>query len=697
MSGASRQEASTLLRRAVADPKAEFRDGQWESIDALVADRARLLVVERTGWGKSLVYFMATRLLRNRGVGPTLLISPLLALMRNQIAAASRLGLRAETINSSNPEQWTDIHRRLRADDVDLLIVSPERLSDDDFRENALMPIAGRVGLFVVDEAHCISDWGHDFRPDYRRITRVLQALPRNLPALATTATANDRVVADIREQLGPDLQLVRGPLARESLRLQNIRLPGQAERMAWLAEHLGEIPGSGIIYALTVADAQRLAAWLQSRGIGAAAYYGSLENDKRVAREDQLLNNRIKAIVATSALGMGFDKPDLGFVIHFQRPGSVIHYYQQVGRAGRGVSDAYGILLGGDEDERIAEYFIASAFPPEAQTREVLDALNDADAGLSLSELEGRINLPGKQIEKVLKILAARTPAPIVRRNRKWYATPVVYHPDSEKIGKLARLRRREQARMREYMAGRTCLMEYLRSELDDEHASVCGRCANCAGLLLSESYSEELAEQAQVFLRRSERWIRPHDWWPGDALRAYRWRGPISETLKMQTGRALSVWMDEGWGGLVQKGKQVDGRFDDRLVEASASMIRERWRPHPAPAWVTCVPSANQPTLVPDFAARLAAALGLPFIDCVAKKRDSLPQKGRNNNYQQARNLAGVFGVDERLVRREPVLLVDDVVDSRWTMTVVAALLRTVGATVVHPFALAQTSTLD
>lgn len=333
-----KQQALRLLKIALNNPTAEFRDGQWEAIETLIENRSRLLVVQRTGWGKSLVYFLATRLLRDRGNGLTLLISPLLALMRNQIAAAERIGVKAVTINSSNTEEWKAVQTELLAEQVDILLISPERLANEEFRETILLPISQKIGLFVVDEAHCISDWGHDFRPDYRRIVRILQALPSNIPALATTATANNRVINDIIAQLGSNLHITRGTLTRKSLQLQNIYLPRKAARMAWLANHLPNLPGSGIIYALTVRDADRVADWLKTQGIDTKAYHAELTNEERITLEDKLLNNKIKALVATTALGMGFDKPDLGLVIHYQRPGSVVHYYQQVGRAGRAV-----------------------------------------------------------------------------------------------------------------------------------------------------------------------------------------------------------------------------------------------------------------------------------------------------------------------------------------------------------------------
>lgn len=689
------ESARRLLQTALNHPKADFRDDQWEAIEALVERRERLLVVQRTGWGKSMVYFLATRLLRDQGRGPTLLISPLLALMRNQIEAATRIGVRAATINSSNPDEWGEVRRKLQQNEVDILLISPERLANDEFREEYLLPVAGTIGLFVVDEAHCISDWGHDFRPDYRRITRVLQALPPNVPILATTATANNRVVADVESQLGPNLRTLRGPLTRPSLRLQNIHMPNQAARMAWLAQQIPRLPGSGIIYTLTIRDAVRVAGWLQSVGINASAYWGALENDMREKLEQQLLQNKVKALVATTALGMGFDKPDLGFVIHFQRPSSVVHYYQQVGRAGRAVQLAYGILLSGEEDDAIADYFIRTAFPPQAHVQQVLDALNQANDGLSVPMLERHINLTRGQIDKVLKVLATETPAPVAKRDARWYATPVIYQIDQEKIDRLTALRRQEQAQMKAYVHSTDCLMNFLRAALDDPATERCGMCAPCMGRPIRQiEYDLMLAGRAVTFLRRSEQKIGPRGTWPPNAFPTYGWKGKIAATLDMAEGRALCLWGDAGWGELVRAGKQEHGRFADELVVGTVEMIRERWQPQPLPTWVTCVPSHNHPTLVPDFAKRLADALRLPFVDCVRKIKATYPQKEMQNAFQQAHNLDGAFAVDANRIQPGPVLLVDDTVDSRWTFTVLAALLRQAGAQAVFPVALAMTT---
>ena len=695
------QHALDLLRRALDHPQAVFRDGQWQSIQGLL-ERKRILVVQRTGWGKSVVYFLATRLLRDQGAGPTLLISPLLSLMRNQLEAAERIGITARTINSSNTDDWDRVKEDLQQDRVDLLLISPERLANDAFRQDVLADIANRVGLFVVDEAHCISDWGHDFRPDYRRITRVLQALPPNAPVVATTATANDRVVADVISQLGDGIVLSRGPLTRESLKLQNINMPSPAARMAWLAATIPTLPGSGIIYTLTQRDTERLTEWLQINQIEARAYHAGVPNNEngtsaRAAMEQQLLNNEIKVLVATVALGMGFDKPDLGFVIHFQRPASVVHYYQQVGRAGRAVDEAYGILLCGEEDDHIADYFIRSAFPPQEHVSAILGALDQAD-GLSVPAMQRELNLRQGQIDKTLKFLTVESPSPVTKMGTKWHVTAAAadYGIDQDYVDAITAIRREEQAQMQAYMTHQGCLMQFLAQALDDPNPQACGRCKNCnPDLLLPEGYNDALANRAALFLKRSYQPIEPRKKWPAANIFAHYPFGSanIPAELQVAEGRALSLWRDAGWGQLVASGRYETDHFADELVTACAEMIAQ-WQPDPAPKWVTCIPSQRHPDLVPDFARRLADALHLRFVPCITKVRDNQQQKFMENSYQQAKNLDGVFQVNLEPKAWSPCLLVDDMVDSRWTFTVGAALLRQAGVVAVHPLALALNS---
>ena len=696
-----RSELLALLRVAVNDQDAEFRDGQWEAIDALVNRRERLLVVERTGWGKSAVYFIATRVLRNRGRGLTLIVSPLLALMRNQIEAARRIGIRAVTINSSNKKNWPALQRAIRNDDVDALLISPERLANDEFVENVILPVADRIGLLVVDEAHCISDWGHDFRPDYRRLVNILQLMPKNMPILGTTATANNRVVQDVRAQL-EDIGIQRGSLMRNTLALQNMQLQSQADRLAWLAEHINALPGTGIIYTLTRRDAKQVADWLSNQDVTARAYFSGVTDDGftdsdayRQHLEDQLLQNRIKVLVATNALGMGYDKPDLGFVVHYQAPGSVIAYYQQVGRAGRAIDHAVGILMSGHEDDAVHEYFRQSAFPNESWVEQILGVLEGSD-GMTIRQLEEAVNLRHGQLEQALKFLSVENPAPIIKDGSLWQRTPVSYHMDRERIRHLTKQRTIEWQEMQRYLEEDGCLMQFLAVALDDENPQPCGKCASCLGEpIVEQSFDRTQAILAARFLRQPEIDLKCKKQVPGDAFIEYDLGGKLAQELRAETGRILSRWGDAGWGQIVADDKHR-GHFQDALIEAIVEMLRDRWQPAPPPEWVTCVPSQTHPTLVPDFARRLAKALRLPFMPVVSKTRHNEPQKTQQNRFHQCRNLDGVFQIDGS-VPQGAVLLLDDIVDSGWTMAVIAALLRQAGSGPVWPVALATANAGD
>lgn len=689
-----RAAAIALLRRALGSSSAHFRPGQWEAIDALVNRQKRLLVVQRTGWGKSSVYFIATRILRDRGRGPTLIVSPLLALMRNQIEAADRLGIKAVRIDSTNRDEWPELQRAVRSNGVDALLISPERLANDQFVEAVLLPIAESIGMFVVDEAHCISDWGHDFRPDYRRLVSVLQRVPENVPLLGTTATANDRVIADVRSQLGR-IEIQRGPLMRETLALQTIRLPTQAARLAWLVDHMAALPGTGIVYTLTKRDAGQVAAWLNRNGIAAKPYFSGVVDEDfddsdayRQHLEGLLLNNEIKALVATTALGMGYDKPDLGFVVHYQAPGSIIAYYQQVGRAGRAIDHAVGVLMSGSEDDDIHEYFRATAFPRDKWVRAILDALAAAD-GMSIHELEGAVNLRRGQIEQALNFLAVDSPSPVIKDGATWRRTPVDYRMDKERIWRLTEQRAREWDEVKQYVSHKGCLMEFLARALDDADPRPCGKCAPClGGRMMEPTFKRESAVAAARFLRQSETPLECKVQVARDAFPEYGFKGNLDRALRAETGRVLSRWGDAGWGQAVAEDKH-HGHFRDELAAAAAEMVRARWRPSPPPAWVTCVPSKDHPTLVPDFSSRVAAMLGLPFHPVVAKVRSNDPQKMQQNRFHQCRNLDGVFAIEGN-VPTGPVLLIDDVVDSGWTLTVIAALLRRAGGGPVWPLAL-------
>ena len=688
--------------RALAGPQARLREDQWTAIRALVAERRRTLVVQRTGWGKSAVYFIATALLRAAGAGPTVIVSPLLALMRNQIDAAARAGIHARTINSANLEEWEQVHAEIHAGAVDVLLVSPERLNNPGFRDNVLPRLVKTAGLIVIDEAHCISDWGHDFRPDYRRIKTLLATLPQDIPVLATTATANARVTSDVAEQLssgGTDVLVLRGPLDRESLRLAVVQLPTASMRLAWLADNLGSgaLPGSGIIYTLTVAAAYETAAFLREQGISVTAYSGKDDQAQRLAAEDDLLNNRVKALVATSALGMGFDKPDLGFVVHLGAPQSPVAYYQQIGRAGRGVERADVVLLPGLEDRDIWAYFASLAFPAEGQVHATLDTLSAAGRPLSVAAIETHVDLSRGRLEMMLKVLDVD--GAVTRTAGGWTATGTPWAYDRERYERVARERKREQQAMLSYEATTECRMEFLRRELDDPEAVACGRCDNCTGDAWAADVSPGGDSAARERLARPGVEVEPRKMWPtGMKELGIDVSGKIPATRVAATGRALGRLTDVGWGATLRgllSPEAPDEPVTRQLVDAVVKVLAA-WDWKVRPTAVVTMPSRTRPALIGSLGERLAAIGRLNYLGALEYATPNGPGPRRHNSAQRLASLWRALVVPDELraalaLADGPVLLVDDQIDTGWTMTVAAALLRDAGAPDVLPLALA------
>ena len=688
----AREAAERHLRALVGRDDATLYDDQWAAIEALVIDKRRALVVQRTGWGKSAVYFVATALLRQAGSGPTVIVSPLLALMRNQIEAAERAGIRAATINSTNLEQWEEIRSHIAAGEIDVLLVSPERLNNPGFRDEVLPRLTETAGLLVIDEAHCISDWGHDFRPDYRRIRQMLTDLPEGIPVLATTATANARVTRDIAEQLGTDVLVLRGSLDRESLRLAVVRLKRPEERLAWLAEHLADLPGSGIVYTLTVATTQEIADHLRAQGHAVAAYSGQTEATERLALEQDLLAGRLKALVATSALGMGFDAR-LGFVVNVGAPASPVAYYQQVGRAGRGLADgaqAPVVLLPAHEDREIWRYFASLAFPPEHQVRTVLKALDPAQSGqpMSTATLETYVDLSRTRLETMLKVLDVDGAVQRVRGG--WLATGRDWAYDQERYDRVAAARAAEQDAMLEYLDTDRCRMRFLREALDDAVETDCGRCDNCAGNVVPTTVSGAATSSAARRLSRPGVVIEPRKMWPTAlANLGLDLRGKIADGA--EPGRAVARLTDLGLGqalrGLFREGVP-DQEVPHPLVAGVIEILSE-WQP--APDGIVGFESRTHPILVASLVAGLSRHLGVPVIGQVHIGDASVqPGQGATNSAQRVAAIDRRIRIGHDDLTDRRVLLVDDLVVTGWSMTLAAHRLRQAGAAAVLPLAL-------
>ena len=751
-----RERAEAVLRELVGRSDARLREDQWRAIEALVIARRRALVVQRTGWGKSAVYFVATVLLREgwggwrpgtlppspgarSGTGASVIISPLLALMRDQVAAAERAGIRAVTMNSANVTQWDEIQAQVAAGEVDVLLVSPERLNNPVFRDEVLPHLAAGAALVVIDEAHCISDWGHDFRPDYRRIATLLAGLPPRTPVLATTATANRRVSADIAEQLGASVEaggadgeqvlVLRGTLERGSLHLGVRMLPDAASRLAWLTAYIRRAHGSGIIYCLTVSAAQEVAEHLRAVGMEVAAYTGQTDAAERERLEEDLKANRVRALVATSALGMGFDKPDLAFVVHLGAPSSPVSYYQQVGRAGRGVERAEVVLLPGQEDRAIWEWFGSQGFPPEEQVRVVLDALEERRAAgggaISTAVLETATSLRRSRLESMLKVLDVDG---AVRRVRGgWESTGRPWRYDAQRYARVDAARRTEQEAMVAYERlgtdtgpGRTtvsCRMAFLRSVLDDpllEQGWRCGACDLCGGLDLPDAPDQEQLGAARAALGRVGVELRARRQWPTgmDRLGLGRFKGRIGADRQAATG--LAVGRLDGLGTSVALRELVacasDGEVPVALrpqvlqaVDRLAEIIRDEQEaagsdgPPGGELAVVVVDSRTCPRMVRRLGHAVAARLGARALGVVGLSGQEPPQHDVGSAFrlaQVARSLRlqgwSARALDE--LRERTVVLVDDWSDSGWTLTTAAFLLREAGAAAVHPFVLAQ-----
>ena len=699
---ASAEAATVRVLAALAGPDATPKPDQLAAVHVVAVQRRRALVVQATGWGKSLVYLATAAAVREAGDGPVLVVSPLLALMRDQVSAAARAGLVAVSLNSTNTNDWESTEALLLDDGVDILFVSPERLANPRVGDRILRVLLDRLGALVIDEAHCISDWGFDFRPDYQRLARLMASRP-DLPVLATTATANSRVTNDVAAQLGDDTVVLRGPLARASLTLAVVPGLGALQRYAWVADALRTLPGSGIVYALTVAEAERLAAFLSDtlapQGFRIAAYTGQMETEAREQVEHDLRDNTLKAVVATSALGMGYDKPDLAFCIHVGSPSSPVAYYQQVGRAGRALPDAVAVLLPAETDSRLWDYFATANTPREDVVRKLLTALGSSAQPMSVPALEAETGIRRGRVEALLKVVAVD--GAVTRVGSGWELTGTPWTFDAKRYAAIAESRKVEADLMRHYAAADGCLMGFLRIALDDitltEDPSDCGRCSYCTGRLpdaLALTATPESVTAAQVFCRGIDIPLEPRKMWPSGMPGR---RGRIPGALLPAVGRALAFADDPGWSDLVghlvaddDRGFVLDVEAPDEVIEALTAVLARWTRDWPdRPVAVVPVPSRTRPLLIASMARRLAEVGRLPVVD-LFELVGPRPLSGLASGARAAAVDSSIRLVPGAIVPTGPLLLIDDICASGWTLTIASALLRDAGSGDILPMVL-------
>lgn len=672
-------DESYKILKSVYGENASFREGQYEAIEATMTNK-RTLVVQRTGWGKSLVYFMCTKLFKKMNRGFTMVISPLLVLMENQAEMAKKLGIKCDVLNSTVRDRRSEILEKLTTDQLDLIFITPETLFNEEVQRE--LP-KFNIGLFVVDEAHCISDWGHDFRLEYGKVGKIISSLSSNVAVLATTATANDRVINDLKKQFNEDVFISRGPLSRRSLHIQVLDLQSKIDRYAWLLENLNKIPGTGIIYCLTQRDCDYLADFLGKNNISAMSYYSKSQDMEQTNEEalKKFRNNKIKAIVATVKLGMGYDKDDISFVIHYQSPSNIVAYYQQIGRAGRKINDAYIFLMSGKEDEDINNYFIETAFPTRYEAEQVIDSIESRD-GSRKGEIINDVNARTGRIDKALSFLENEG---FIRRDRLYYRTPKTFVYDDKHYSEVTNIRKSELSQMKQLIETKDCYSKFCVNCLDDKTAENCGKCSNCIGKDIIEGLSISLdsREKAAQYINALILEFEPRKRWPDNKK--------IEHIL--EKGIYLSKYGDPGYGQMVKEGKYSKEKFCDELVAKSANVLKERIDLN---GYAITNVSSLRSNLVADFAQRLADKLGLKYVDLL-EKSPADPQKEMENSTYQCNNALNSFCVKSGGYVPQKLILVDDIVDSKWTLTVCGYLLMEAGCEQVVPFALADSSSKE
>ena len=652
-----------------------FHRGQHTIIEQLVQGR-RILAIQQTGWGKSLCYQMASLYYPYL----TIVFSPLKALMRDQCQRCNDVyDIPSAIVSSDFSEAENDATLRQAVEgEIKVLYIAPERLSNIVW-QNYISQM--RISMIVIDEAHCISTWGHDFRPDYRRIVRLLDAIPKSTAVLALTATANKRVEVDILQQMGVGVQVLRGSMLRSNLHLHVIHVKGDQEKLSYLAEILPYTLGTGIIYTATRPDTEIVAAFLQCQGLAAEYYHAGRDNDVRQEIEQKLMANHYKVVCSTNALGMGIDKRDIRFIIHYHIPGSPIQYYQEIGRAGRDGQVAQCVLLYDPEDLRIQEHFINQAKPASMQYATILSHLEANAGGLGQNEIMRITGFSQTATRIILKDLQDQGFIERDAKKRYFAATDRPGQIDFSGYDIIRQQKLRELSDIQRYALHQGCYMTYLTTYLGDSLGSACGACGQCQPTnFFTMQVSESVQEATQRFLEDGY-------------LPRIEKRG-TTKTPAHEAGWALSSHGTSRIGRLVRACKYENaGPFPLSLVARAVDVLRTRY-PIAEINGVIGIPPTRSGTLVEDFARQVAAGVNREYLPVLVKVRETLEQKYLKNRLQKEDNVKGAFAVQSpELVAGRTILLIDDIYNSGRMLQEAGRTLIRAGARVVYPLTITRT----
>jgi len=664
----TRQEAETILQRTFNLPK--FYDEQWLTINKIF-DGEKVLLIEKTGFGKSLCFQFPATIFD----GVTVVFTPLIALMRDQVKKLNSLGISSKCINSEQtPEENSQIINEAKQGKIKILYIAPERQENSEWIESTRQM---KLSMVVVDEAHCISVWGHDFRPAFRRIINLVKLLPKGLPVLATTATATKRVELDIAKQIGNNILTIRGNLMRDNFKLFVVKVSSEDEKLIWLGRNINNLPVSGIIYTGTRVNTEIYSKWFEYLKIPSIGYNAGLDANSRIEIEKGLMNNTWKCIISTNALGMGIDKPDIRFIIHTQIPQSPIHYYQEIGRAGRDGQPSYIILFYNPEDRKLPEAFIEGGRPSIIKYERVINTIKSELLGER--DLMKRTNLKQNQIRVIKADLIEQG---IIRevtigKSKKFEFVPNSQPLNTKAFEELRNARLADLEKMIEYAETDKSRMSFLCEYLGDKSNHTFNNCDNTGEKKIIVNVTKEWEEKLQNFRE---------DYFPELEVE--------SKGSKIVNGVAASYYGVSNVGAALHRSKyEQGGDFPDFLLKLVLKAFRKKFGQEKFDL-VLYVPPTSSGDLVKNFAVKISQVLKFPISHNLVKTRQTKEQKVFENGYLKTDNVNDAFTfTTPNDIKGKSVLLVDDIFDSGATLKEIGKLLTKLGALKIAPIVIART----